>query len=87
MAQYVWKRCVQMPVDVYLRDGHVRPIRTLYEILRGLSATFDDLFGIASKEDLADDIGLAIVGLGMGEVPGRVEGLGQSQVLFGYYSS
>jgi hypothetical protein len=39
----------------------------------------NDLFGIAPEEDLADKFGLD--GLGVGEVPGGFEGVGQGEVL------
>jgi hypothetical protein len=45
--------------------------------LRRFSAAFDDLFGVAAEEDFADGFGVGVEeGLGVREVPGRVECVG-----------
>jgi hypothetical protein len=70
-----------MAVHFNLRDVDVWTIRTAYEILGSLAAVLDDFSCIAPQEYLAYSL-LIVQQLRVWEVPGRVEGFGECQMLF-----
>lgn len=85
MAQDVREVGVEVAVDVDLRDRRVRPVRVLGYLPDRVPAPLDDFLGYAFEEDLADEFGLGE--LGAGREPGRMEGIGQGEVLLGNYAA
>ena len=83
VAEDVWECCIQVAVYLYLGNGNVGAISSLDQLLHCLSTVFDDFFGIASQEDLAYSFLVVWRMLGLREMPGRIEGLGECQMLFG----
>lgn len=81
VAEDVGEAGVEVANDADLGDGDVGPVDGASEGADGLGAALDDVLGRALDEDLADEVGLGELGA-RGEV-GRVEGLGQREVLLG----
>jgi hypothetical protein len=82
VAKDVRKGNIKVAVHLDLRDNNVRTIRALNQLLCSLPTLVYDLFSIASQEDLSDSL-LVMQQLGIWEVPRRVEGLCEGQMLFG----
>lgn len=82
MAEDVWERGIQVAVQFDVGNLDVGAVCASDQILRRLSTFFDNLFGVASQEDLAHGL-LVMQQLGVGEVPGRVEGLCECEMLLG----
>jgi hypothetical protein len=80
VAEDVRECSLEMAVHFDLGDLDIRAVCTPDQLLRGLSTIFDNFFGIASQEDLANGF-LVVQQLGVGKVPGRVEGFGERQML------
>nr|POE87359.1 hypothetical protein CFP56_29948 [Quercus suber] len=81
----VGERRVEVALKVDFRNGDVRAVGGRDELASGLGAALDDLLGVTFEEDLADEV---IVGgneglLGVREVPGGMEGLGEGKMLLG----
>jgi hypothetical protein len=80
VAKDVREGRLEMAVHFDLGDLDIRAVCASDQLLGGLSAILDDFFGIASQENLANGF-LVVQQLGVREVPGRVEGLGECQML------
>ena len=74
MAEDVGKGSVQMAFELYFGQDGGRPVGGAREGLNFFSAALDDFFGVASKEDFADELGL--VRFGVREMPGGVKSIG-----------
>jgi hypothetical protein len=84
VAEDIGKGGFQVTVQTDLRERDIWPVGFTSEVLRGDSTAFHHLTSIASEEHLADEVVLGILWqFGLGKVPGRVEGLGQGEMLFG----
>jgi hypothetical protein len=71
-----------VPIQFDLWDLDVGAVCASDQILRRLSTVLDNLFGVASQEDLAYGL-LVVQQLGVWKMPGRVEGLGECEMLLG----
>lgn len=83
MAEDVGEGRVEVAVDFDIGYVDAGAVGALDKLLHGLAAVLDDFSGVALEEDFTD--GLLVVGWvhGVGEMPGRVEGIGEGKVLFG----
>jgi hypothetical protein len=82
MAQNVWKSRVEVAVDFDFGDINVRAIGVLDQLLHRLAAIFDYLLCVAAQEDLANCLLVVRMDLGLREMPGRIESLGECKMLF-----
>jgi hypothetical protein len=80
MAENVWEGSLEMAVHFDLWDLDVGAVCAPDQLLRRLSTVLDDFFGVASQKDLANSF-LVVQQLGVREVPGRIERLGERQML------
>lgn len=88
MGQDIRECCVQVSGQFDGGENSVRTVCCGAQRLDGCEAFCDDFAGVAFQEDFADEFGLRCgCGLGVGEVPGGVEGFGEGEVLFCYYAA
>lgn len=78
----IGKGGIQMTLDSNLGDLYVRAASGPDKLLGCPTATLYNLFGIAFQKDFADSINMRVVfGLVVWKVPGRIEGVGECQML------
>ena len=80
VAEDVWEGGIKMAVNLDLWDLNLGTICASDQFLRSFPAVVYDFFCIAPQEDLADRL-LIVQQLGVGEVPWRIESLGECQML------
>jgi hypothetical protein len=77
MAEDVWKGRIEMAIHLDFWDVHVRTVGAFDQLLHRLPTVFHDFFGVAAQEDLTHCLLVVRRMLGLREVPGRIERLGE----------
>ncbi len=82
MAQDVGEGGVEVTSEIDIRYGTVGSVRFSSECLCCLAAPLHDFLGIAAEKDLPDEVRVRFyVDLGVWEMPRRIEGFSQGEVL------
>ncbi len=85
MAQYIWESGVQMAREVYGWEKSGGTVGGGGESCYFLTTASYYVFGVALYENFADEF--CFSEWSFGEVVGRVEGFGEGDMLFCYYST
>lgn len=82
MAFNIGEGSIKMALDADVGNLNMGAVCSLDQFLGGLAAALNNFLCVAFQEDFADGVVVRIeFGLIVGEVPGRVEGVGQCQML------